>query len=83
MTHHRECVPPSEPGGKDCSGEPIETKDCNTQDCPPPPEAKGEEEEEEDLPLKVEIKRVSYRPQRYETCILKEGDLEIVREDLT
>lgn len=32
--------------------------------------------------MKVEIKRVSKRPQRYETCILKEGDLEIVREDL-
>lgn len=30
MTHHRECVPPSCPDGKDnCKGDPIETKECN------------------------------------------------------
>lgn len=26
--------------------------------------------------------RVGVRPQRFETCIIKEGDLEIVRDDL-
>jgi hypothetical protein len=30
----------------------------------------------------VKMERVSYRPQRFETCIVKEGDLEIVRDDL-
>jgi len=34
------------------------------------------------MPLKVEIMKVSDRPQRYETCIIKEGDLEVIREDL-
>jgi len=30
----------------------------------------------------VKVARVSYRPSRYETCIIKEGDLEVVRDDL-
>jgi len=37
---------------------------------------------EDDLPLQVKIMKVSDRPQRYETCIIKEGDLEVVREDM-
>jgi len=28
------------------------------------------------------MKRVSYRPQRFETCLIKEGDLDIVRDDI-
>jgi len=28
------------------------------------------------------MQRVSYRPQRFETCLIKEGDLEMVRDDI-
>jgi hypothetical protein len=61
-----------------CKGEPIIVEPCNSEPCP-----EEGEEEEEDLPLKVKIMKVSERPQRYETCIIKEGDMEIIRSDLT
>jgi len=79
-TKHRMCIPPTAPDGKPCKGEPILVKPCNEKPCPPVPG--GEEEKEPDLPLKVEIKRFSYRPSRYETCIIKEGDLDMIRSDL-
>lgn len=76
---HRKCIPPKDETGKDCVGDPVLVRPCNEDPCPPPPN----EIEEEDLPLKVKMMMVSHRPQRYETCIVKEGDLELVREDLT
>lgn len=61
-------------------GEAVITKPCNESPCPPPPDTSGEEVES--LPMKVKMQRVSYRPQRFETCIIKEGDLDMVRDDL-
>lgn len=80
-TLHRKCVwdlkaDPEEI--KPCKGDPIVVEPCNEEPCPPPPG----EESEEDLPLKVKIMKVSDRPQTYETCIIKEGDMEIIRSDL-
>lgn len=84
MTLQRRCIPPSSPSGAPCVGEAVIVKECNVEPCPFPAEGgEGEEEEAEDLPLKIKIMKVSHRPQRYETCIIKEGDLDIVRDDLT
>jgi hypothetical protein len=33
-------------------------------------------------PLKIKTFRVSKRPQREEICVIKEGDMEMVRDDL-
>jgi len=82
QTLHRKCRPPATPEGAPCVGEPILTRQCNTQACPPDAEDEVEEEEEP-ADLKIKIMRVSHRPQRYETCIIKEGDLDVVRDDLT
>lgn len=79
QTLHRECILGSAPDAQPCSGEPIITKPCNETPCQPPP---GEEGEKETLPMKVRMQRVSYRPQRFETCLIKEGDLEMVRDDI-
>jgi len=69
------------PTAPPCVGEPILTRECNTQACPH--EDNSEDSSSEvDLPLKLKIMRVSLRPQRYETCIIKEGDMEILRDDL-
>lgn len=77
QTLHKKCHPPLE-GGEPCQGESIETRECNKEPClDDPPVAT-----EDDLPLQVKIMKVSDRPQRYETCIIKEGDLEVVREDM-
>jgi len=66
------------------------TRQCNTQACPFDGSGNGSgaagdrvEEEEEAADLKIKIMRVSHRPQRYETCVIKEGDLDVVRDDLT
>jgi len=67
------------PTAPPCVGEPILTRECNIQACP---EDNSESSSEIDLPLKLKIMRISLRPQRYETCIIKEGDMEILRDDL-
>jgi len=53
------------------------TRECNSDPCPD-----EESVSEEEMDLKIKIMKVSYRPQRYETCIIKEGDLDVVRTDL-
>lgn len=53
------------------------TRECNEEPCP-----EEESESEEEMDLKIKIMKVSLRPQRYETCIIKEGDLDVVRDDL-
>jgi len=59
QTQHRKCHAPTSNEGKPCIGEPIITKSCNTEPCPPDVE---DSESEEDLPLKVEMMKVSDRP---------------------
>ena len=76
-TLHQKCIPPLE-GGKDCKGDAIIVKPCNIEPCPPD----EDDEKAPPLPLKVKIMKVSERPQTYETCIVKEGDMEIIRDDL-
>lgn len=55
MTLHRKCVMGTD--GAECKGDPIMTKPCNKDPCPPEPG--GEEEEEEVQPLTVKIMRFS------------------------
>ena len=77
MTQQRQCIPPQN-GGEPCVGDAINVKECNVQPCESVVVEKGEE-----LPTKIRMQKVSKRFQRYETCILKEGDVEIVKTDLT
>lgn len=74
-TLHRQCIPPQN-GGKPCDGSAVLTKECNTQVCEAVVVEKGEE-----LPMKLKLQKISPRWQRYETCVLKEGDVEVVRTD--
>ena len=66
------CVPPTD-GGKPCEGEPIVSKDCNVQECPPTdanPEPKVKL-----LDPVVKTMQISDRKQRYQMCVIREGDL--------
>jgi hypothetical protein len=82
-TMHRRCHPPLTSDGAPCEGEPILVKECNTDPCPDEFDPDFSSDSEEDLPLKVTVMKVSDRPQRFETCIIKEGDLEVVRTDMS
>lgn len=35
------------------------------------------------LPMSIQMKQISKRPQRYEECVLREGDICVLRDDLT
>ena len=76
QTQQRQCVPPKR-NGKACVGQELITRVCNTNDCaePDPTVTKI-------LPLAVKTVQFSQRPWREERCIIKEGDLDIVRDDL-
>ena len=76
QTLHRQCIPPLN-GGRPCLGEDIQTKPCNTDPC----KTVAEVEKGEELPMKLKLQVVSKRPQRYETCIIKEGDVDVVRTE--
>ena len=80
------CVPPKE-GGKPCDGNPIRTRPCNSQKCPPIIELQKVGLNRKSNPLKapnmnkpiVKAMRVSQRPLRYDKCHIKEGDALISR----
>ncbi len=76
----RMCVPPKS-GGKDCQGDKVLTKSCNTQPCPDI--LKTEYKTKNDtITLKpiVKVMPFSSRPQRYTKCVIKESDLMMVQK---
>jgi len=60
-------------------GKAVQTKPCNLQACEP---LRPNDETTEVLPMIVKTVKASSRPQREEPCIIKEGDLELIRNDL-
>ena len=71
------CVPPQN-GGKPCDGELILSKDCNVLPCPNVIE---HESEGEANPTMLKMQKLWTRPQRYEVCIIKEGDMDMLLDD--
>jgi hypothetical protein len=76
-TLQRMCVPPKA-GGKDCEGEAIVTKSCNTQPCPGVIGNGQKFLDNENVTIKNPIMKslpFSEKPQRYVKCKIKESDL--------
>lgn len=71
-------------GATPCEGEAIEKRICNTHPCAatildkPDPNV-----EEKILPPKVEVVQISNRKQRYEKCIIKEEDMDVIKNEET
>jgi hypothetical protein len=81
------CIPPKD-GGKDCTGDPIRTKPCNTQPCPSVktmssilPSASSSNPTSTIEKAIVKVMPISKRPQRYDKCYLKDGDALMVKND--
>lgn len=66
------CVPPIN-GGLPCMGQAVLAKTCNEMPCP----EQGEEEKKKPklLDPMIRVVPISNRFQRFEMCIIKEGDL--------
>ncbi len=71
QTYQRICIPPLN-GGKECEGEPIQTRPCNEAPCELPAEKPTV------LPPKIKLQKTTNRMQRYEPCIINEGDVDVV-----
>lgn len=65
--------------GKDCEGNSIQNRACNTQPCTP---IEPDNPKRELLPLIVKTITPTKRPQREEPCVIKESDMQMVRKDL-
>ena len=84
----RYCVDPVG-SGRPCAGGAILSKPCNTHKCKPPVHnvkytsgsKVGQVEVTVEAP-RLKVMQASKRYQRTETCIVKEGDLDWMREDL-
>ena len=63
QTLHRLCVPPKL-GGLPCEGEEVLVRNCNTQQCPD-----YQSVSETVSPTRIQIMKISERPQRYEVSI--------------
>jgi len=76
----RMCVPPRG-GGKQCTGKPIIRMKCNPEPCPRVSKYGmvdgniNNRNSTEVLKPVVKVLEFSSRPQRYQKCIIKEGDL--------
>lgn len=71
----RMCVPPKN-GGRECIGDEVEEKECNSQPCPGVTTFVKQQEENKPVinnPV-VKIGSFSQRPQRYIKCVIKEND---------
>merc|ERR1712151_164595 len=78
-TLQRMCVPPKN-GGKDCMGDAIITKACNTQPCPGLGKNRRINEPDENTTVKnpkMMSLPFSEKPQRYVKCKIKESDLTV------
>lgn len=71
---HRMCVPPQN-GGKPCVGSAILIKPCNTQSCPDT--SSNESANIKLLNPIIRVVPISNRFQRFQQCIIKEGDLQL------
>ena len=69
----RMCVPPQN-GGENCEGEPLLVKECNTNPCP---NVIASETETSANPTTIKMQKLSSRPLRFETCVIREGDLDL------
>jgi hypothetical protein len=86
----RFCIPPAG-GGKGCRGPTRLERMCNTNECGANAGGGGgaggmvpvHNLPTQTLPMSIEMKQVSKRPQRYEECVIREGDICIVRDDMT
>jgi len=80
------CSPPKT-GGKPCEGPPIRTRPCNEDPCPEvldhPKETSPLEAAQNNYTLSpiVKMMSISNRPQRYDKCHLKEGDVLYEKRD--
>lgn len=77
------CIPPKN-GGKPCQGEAIRTRPCNEQPCPSIKvlqEVVQAKTTEKINPPIVKMVPVSNKPQRFEKCIIKEGDGLMLKND--
>lgn len=59
--------------GKKCAGEEIMSKKCNTDPCP----SQIKKSEKSKKPAMIQMARLSNRPQRYERCLVREGDVNL------
>ena len=69
---HRMCIPP-ENNGLPCRGQGIQRRECNTQAC-------AADDDKSKTPPKlldpiIRVMPISNRLQRYEVCVVKEGDM--------
>ena len=81
-TLQRMCVPPKQ-GGKDCEGEAIVTKSCNTQPCPGIYKNGQKLDDDRNVTVKNPIMKslpFSEKPQRFVKCKIKESDLFVYLE---
>lgn len=65
-----------ENGGKECEGDLILTRPCNSLPCKESPK------KVEYLPPKIKVQQTINRHQRYEKCVINEGDIDVVETQL-
>lgn len=95
QTKQRFCIPPNN-GGKPCKGQPNLERICNTQPCGSGGAGGAGGDggsggaggkvavhhlKPKSLPMQILMKQVSNRPQRYEECVVREGDICVLRDD--
>jgi hypothetical protein len=90
-TLHRLCIPPRN-GGKPCEGQGVKTRPCNTEPCPSVPGQENGNRNSTDSKIREASKPVTLKPifksmpfsstpTRYHKCIIKEGDLILLKSD--
>jgi len=77
QTLHRYCL--RGPSGPPCNGESVVNRPCNTQPCT---NVTDDIPDAEILPTQIKVIPVSLRPRVFRRCLIKEEDMNIIREDL-